>query len=248
MTQQQLETAIDRSVFKQPVSSLIGKRGEKQLWKFDEKEDINKIAEYFSNGLHRALITREGKKNCFLSQSDLTKHLCAALSEEKDPNILTPITQSLATLGHIKQGRSVVSVKLSETALTGFRRLLNWRSFKDWNLASLPIIDDKNGSVVGNLSESDLRGMTKDLLGTLTLPVGEYLEKLHGKKMRQAVTVTADTTFSAALDKVVKEKVHRAWIVDAKGNPIGTFSLSDVISQFTNFAWSHLEAFDDLFE
>lgn len=125
--------------------------------------------------------------------------------------------QPLSKIGSMCEGRKVISLKSNELALMGFRKLLQLKSFKDWQLAALPIVDSKNGKLVGNLSESDLRGINRQNLLDLLLPASEYLKKIHGGKIPKPITVTTNTRYVDALQTVVKKKIHRAWIVDSNG-------------------------------
>lgn len=95
--------------------------------------------------------------------------------------------------------------------------------------------------IVGNLSESDLRGLNTDRLLDLLFPVLDYLKQFHGV-VRKPVTVTVDSTFEQVVDKVLSEKVHRVWVVDAQNKPIGALSMSDIVAKLTKltiFDWPH---------
>jgi len=46
----------------------------------------------------------------------------------------------------------------------------------DWSLSALPVVDAK-GELVGNLSGSDMRNMTKDNLDDLLLSVKRQINK-----------------------------------------------------------------------
>ncbi|GAB5353577.1 hypothetical protein AAMO2058_000047400 [Amorphochlora amoebiformis] len=236
---------VEASVLKSPVSDLVGMTEEtKNLWVFDEEEKLGKLAEFFSQGVHRALIKRLKGSPCLVSQTDFVKFIATQIKESKNKDIVEFLKQPLDKLGNVHKGKSVVSVREDETALTGFRRLLQWQSFRDWNLAALPIVD-KKGAIIGNLSESDLRGLNENRLLDVLFVVPMYMKTFYGE-MRKPETITADCSFMDALDKLIDCKVHRLWIVDNDKKPIGVFSLSDVISQFTTFAWSHLKAMEDI--
>lgn len=236
-----IEAILKRSVLKNPVEDLVGISEEsKNFWAFDEKEKLTRVFEYFSQGVHRALVTRKNKPPCVISQSDAVKFIYSKLDQEK--NVGKLIEKPLSALGTLYNVR-VLAVKTTESALCGFRRLLQWKSFRDWNLAALPVVDEQ-GHVVANLSETDLRGTDEGKLLDVLLPVMDYLTLIHGKP-RKPITATKDTKFSVAIKKLIDENVHRLWIVDKKNNPVGVLSLSDVIAKFTVFDWPHLRAYEN---
>mmetsp|Transcript_23834 Transcript_23834/g.46700 ORF Transcript_23834/g.46700 Transcript_23834/m.46700 type:complete len:156 (-) Transcript_23834:110-577(-) len=109
----------------------------------------------------------------------------------------------------------------------------------DWSLSALPVVDAK-GELVGNLSGSDMRNMTKDNLDDLLLSVEDFLWKINGKsKMRTPVTVTLDTPFLEAIEKIMGNSVHRLWVTGTgkgdKNKVKGVLSLTDIIYKFSTF-------------
>nr|ACF24554.1 putative SNF4 kinase-activating protein [Gymnochlora stellata] len=247
LTREDFKKIIEKSVLNNPVCDLVGMTEEgKNLWAFDEKESLTKVSEYFAQGVHRALISHQKGNPSFISQTDLVRFISKKVKESKDKDVANFLNNSLEKLGYVRKGKKIISVSTTETALAGFRRLLQWQSFRDWNLAALPIVD-KDGKVVGNLSESDLREMNAETRLLDLLFVTPLFLKTYCGEMRKPVVVSPETSFVDALDKLISESVHRVWIVDKDSKPIGVFSLSDVISQFTPFAWSHEKVMDGLF-
>mmetsp|Transcript_20804 Transcript_20804/g.29085 ORF Transcript_20804/g.29085 Transcript_20804/m.29085 type:complete len:358 (-) Transcript_20804:141-1214(-) len=246
-----MERLVKYSVLQSPISELIGMSQEtKDTWIFDETSSLNTVAKCFSQGAHRALVTREKGGPTLLSQSDCARFLARKLEYETalGSDIGKLLEQPLSKVGLFMKGVKVISIDGNALALMGFQKLLQWKGYKDWQLASLPIVDSKQGGkLIGNLSESDLRGITSKNLCDILLPLKEYLTKMNGE-IRAPITVTSQTTFLEALEKVVLEKVHRAWIVDDKNVPVGIFSLSDIMAPFTNFSWIHSKNADGQFE
>jgi len=87
---------------------------------------------------------------------------------------------------------------------------------------------DEHGKIVGNLSASDLVGITSENIILLSLSVHNYLI-YEGRQMRPAVTVKATDTLEMVFLKIVAYKIHRVYVVDDNNTPIGVISLTDVI-------------------
>lgn len=49
------------------------------------------------------------------------------------------------------------------------------------NIPSIPVVD-KEGKIITSLSASDVRGLTKEKMRSLLLPVEEYLFQIHGER------------------------------------------------------------------
>lgn len=116
----------------------------------------------------------------------------------------------------------------------------------------------QDGHLVANLSAADLRGLDVQDLGTLGLPVAEFLvnrkfsavvthvpgslAEMYGVRSPcmlpkaasealagEIVACKEDAAFGDVLDLVVSHKVHRVWIINGVGAPIGVVSLSDLL-------------------
>ena len=82
-----------------------------------------------------------------------------------------------------------------------------------------------DGTLVGNLSASDLRCLTEpEAFASLLKPAREF-----GGGAGTVATVTPATTFGALLDSLVASKHHRAYVVDAAAKPISIITLTDIL-------------------
>uniref|UniRef100_A0A7S2U1L1 CBS domain-containing protein n=2 Tax=Lotharella oceanica TaxID=641309 RepID=A0A7S2U1L1_9EUKA len=232
------------TVFRRTISTMVGNTEESKTFRvFDEKTSFSHLFRHFSQGFHRALVMRrEGEGGCLISQSDCVRFIYKKMMEESGKEEVENLARKpLSELG-VLYNVHALSIKDTETALAGFRKMLRWRAFSKWNLGAIPVVD-KKGRVVANLSESDLRGADRASFVDLLKPVVEYLRTTHGS-VRTPVAATGATTFSEAIRTILDEKIHRLWIVNKDGDPIGVVSLSDIISKFTNFNWAHTRAYE----
>uniref|UniRef100_A0A7S4DQ38 CBS domain-containing protein n=2 Tax=Lotharella globosa TaxID=91324 RepID=A0A7S4DQ38_9EUKA len=232
------------TVFRRTISTMVGNTEESKTFRvFDEKTPFSALFRHFSEGFHRALVMRrEGEGPCLISQSDCVRFIYKRMMQESgNAKVASLAGKPLSELS-VLYNVHALSIKDTETALAGFRKMLRWRAFSKWNLGAIPVVD-KKGRVVANLSESDLRGTDRASFVDLLKPVVEYLRTTHGS-VRTPVAATGATTFSEAIRTILEEKIHRLWIVNKDGDPIGVLSLSDIISKFTNFDWAHSRAYE----
>lgn len=117
----------------------------------------------FTNGVHRALVTdiTNQKPPVIITQSDVVRYI------DKNSKAEGKLNEPLTSLGFV--GTPVVSMKVSETAIEGYQRMNVQR------ILAVPVLD-VNGSIVANLSVSDLRGITAEKLECLKLPVLDFLK------------------------------------------------------------------------
>ncbi len=109
-------------------------------------------------------------------------------------------------------------------------------------LSSLAIVDDDdetNEILVDTLSASDLKGFAKSSLSALTQPLSTFLA--HSRRTighnahKQLVVCFPDTPFLEALEMVLKERVHRIFILENEGRrPLGVVSLTDMLRQIAS--------------
>jgi len=102
-----------------------------------------------------------------VTQTDFLNYIAQRIVT--DPRIAKIMSQTIGKLGLVET-TEVVTVKNTDRAVLGFRKLWMGGKWFDWSLSALPIVDAK-GELVGNLSGSDMRNMTKDNLDDLLLSV-----------------------------------------------------------------------------
>eukprot|EP01123_Difflugia_compressa_P007610 TRINITY_DN2069_c1_g1_i1.p1 TRINITY_DN2069_c1_g1~~TRINITY_DN2069_c1_g1_i1.p1 ORF type:complete len:315 (-),score=54.57 TRINITY_DN2069_c1_g1_i1:172-1053(-) len=204
-----------------PISHLLGLTAEgRKLWIAEATMPLSSLLEPFGKGLHRVLVPQkddEGKHtHRVLSQSDVVAYLFKHREEVAD--LLSKTLNELAI-----QPKPVVSITTATSALEGFKTM---------TLDKVPAVAIlENGKIVGNLSASDLRGITGRRLKKTVLPVRQFLECIHGS-LRDPITISLNDTLARAMELLVTQEVHRLWIVNEKNEPIGCISLTDVIRVF----------------
>jgi CBS domain-containing protein len=122
-------------------------------------------------------------------------------------------------------------------------------------LRALGVVDGK-GRLIGNFSVADLRGIRPEHLGALALPVAELIawehqteysgyaanrtehpfassraDRVPGAEVGQSLKVcTLKSTLLAVLRNLAKNKLHRLWVVDDAGKPLGVISCTDIMN------------------
>ena len=85
---------------------------------------------------------------------------------------------------------------------------------------------DANGLLIGNLSASDLRGITPDTLNVLEQDVGVFIQRGGAKNV---VTCPLTATVGAAIELLVTKKVHHVYVCDDKNRPVAMVTPNDVL-------------------
>lgn len=162
--------------WKKPASDLLGTMGNLVddevcgVWVVKESDSLHKPLEWLSKGVHRFIVqTTSGPK--ILSQSDLVKFLLSAYDKFNLGNIT--IQEGLLifffslTLSAKITHKPVTHVENPTSALDTLKKT---RIYEVHGIA----ITDANGTLVGTLSESDLRGLKvfSDLLRHSTITDG----------------------------------------------------------------------------
>ncbi|KAL4425007.1 hypothetical protein ABPG77_002892 [Micractinium sp. CCAP 211/92] len=130
--------------------------------------------------------------------------------------------QTLESLG-LDEG-AVFCVPASTPAIEAFARMaIDEKS-------CLGLTEPTTGKLVGNLSASDLRGLTSpEAFASLLSPAADYQAARHGGAAPLVGTVTPATTFGDLLDMLVGRKLHRVYVVDEAGKPTSIITLTDIL-------------------
>ena len=93
---------------------------------------------------------------------------------------------------------------------------------------AVAVVDDK-GSIVANLSSTDVRGMKSEELCLVRKPVLEYLKARNPTgKLVHPVTCTPRALLKDVILQLSTAKIHRVWVVDSAMKPVGVVTLSDI--------------------
>jgi len=238
-TEEELAACFEtkEDVFLKPVKEVLGSSEEsKKLHMFEAKDPLNKLVDAFSAGVHRVLIksTDDGKSTYkYISQTDVVRSLRSiALDSGLELGGILSKTATELKLGHT----GVVSVTSRSRAVLGFKKMFS----SGKQLSALPVLDPDTNGLVDTLSASDFRGVQKETLRLLLLPVVSFLS-LSRAKPRQKITVhqnvvaSPDEKFAAVIERIVNSGVHRLWIINSDETPIGVISLTDIIRQFSSY-------------
>ncbi|KAL4419761.1 hypothetical protein ABPG75_006859 [Micractinium tetrahymenae] len=176
-----------------------------------------------------------------ISQTDVLRFLTSHI-DRLDPAFNFPVSK----LGLVTN--DVQTVTASTPTLAAFA-LMHRKG-----LSGVGVTEAAGGPLLGNLSMSDLRGLTPERFGALALPVGSFLLLQKGCGLRwedclteslpaaikegrwhealaalPLVTCTPETPFKEALGQLVDHHKHRVYVVDGEGRTIGVVTPTDVL-------------------
>jgi CBS domain-containing protein len=173
-----------------------------------------------------------------ISQSDVVAWL-----RSLGPVALGPIAgQSLHALG-LACGRTVITVPATLPTDQALAVLVGHQS-------SVGVVDAGSGALVGTLSDSDFRGCLPWDLGSLALPVAQWLVHAKGVSVihdgksstirdpwahalfiaRIVISLPPTATLLEVMDTLVTRRIHRVFIVSTAGAPLAVVSHTDVLN------------------
>eukprot|EP00887_Chlorella_sp_A99_P000716 scaffold5.g716.t1 len=116
---------------------------------------------------------------------------------------------------------AVFCVPASTPALVAFGKLAADQK------SSLGLVDAA-GALVGNLSVSDLRGLSGDDFDKLLLPATEYLASRAGAAPKMAC-VSTSSTLEQVLETLVTRRIHRVYVTGEGNVPVSIITLTDIL-------------------
>lgn len=184
------------------------------------------LLDIFSRGVRRVAVCDDEKKlitTC--SQSDLVRYLHQLIVNNKFTNetCQTIVKQSLTELGF--KSNSVTTIPRRINVLLALQTLLRH------NTEALVVVND-SGDLFANFSSSDLRGLYQEHLPHFLHTVADFL-KQHSPHSLNVKTAAPTQSLQELVDIFVTSKLHRLWIVDAHGKPVGVITLTDILRLVT---------------
>lgn len=117
--------------------------------------------------VHRvAIFDNDGRITNIVSQTDIVRFL--QRHSDRFPDLAARTIESLGFAG-----KEVLSTSPLTPAIAALSQMT------DLGVSSLAVVDE-GGGIIGNFSVSDMRTMTAEQFGALSLPVGEFLAQEHG--------------------------------------------------------------------
>jgi CBS domain-containing protein len=100
------------------------------------------------------------------------------------------------------------------------------------NLTGVAVVHP-TGTLIGNISVSDLKYLAESLLDNMILTVSEFLNKMPRKAL---VTVPSTASLGDVIGKLAQEGTYRCYVVDDDMHPVAVMTLTDVISAVLTMA------------
>jgi len=199
--------------------SLINLSQKDPLHSISEKAPILDALQIFGKGVYRLVVVDEEasythRLTNVLSQSDIIQFIAS-----KSIQMGSKFNKSLEEAGLHVLG--VATVLDNVTALDALRYL------RDLKVSGLGIVDS-SGKLVGNLSATDMLGLTAENFRHLALPVRLFLQAMHGFRRNPVCCKSSDTVLTL-INKLNDHSVQRIYIADDNMIPQGVITLTDVM-------------------
>jgi len=201
------------------------------LVRIDPNDLVSSKLEHFSEGVHRAPLTDANRKLVgWLAQLDIVGEILKAVRSNDACRQMAQKSLEFYRLGH-QPKIFTVTTKHSLGDVV--------EMFNDYQFAAFPLVDE-NGRLIGNFSMTNVLVLWTeyyDIGNALANNAHEFLHKTSPLSMNP-VTAAYSDTLEDILIRMIDRHVHRLWIVDDKGQPVGIVSMSDVLKLVRKFVES----------
>jgi 5'-AMP-activated protein kinase, regulatory gamma subunit len=220
--------SVESTLRTSPVRDLIGLNEDNLMWLCDASLQLSDVIEVMHKGIRRVLVG----ESYIVTQTDVARYLIAAHTHGQ----IDLGDRMGRTVEELQLGTdNVVSITDKQRALRGFAVM----GIK--KLSAVAIVDADTGALVGNLSASDVRGITAHRYPDTLLPALDFVQKVlstkhHVAKRRAPVAVHASATLRQVFSELVAERIHRIYVVDDDKKPIRVISLTDILAIFCPYA------------
>jgi len=203
--------------FSEPIKSILDLKSDSPSLELEKDPTLLDLVKLLGGGqFHRIIITKNGCPTGVLSQMDVIRFL------GKNLHLLPENLRQTAISSLTKHG--VVLVKETDQILEALTTLTNN------NFYGVAILNNEN-KIIGNLSVSDLRGISVDeLKNALKLTVGGFFFKTKTFLIKDLVHANFESTFESVMHQMIQKHVHRVYITDENLLPVSVFSTSDAVN------------------
>jgi len=250
------------ALFEEPISTYIGAASSEEIWSLSAESTLEQALEVFSRGVSRLLVQDSAFAETTSTGGAAVKLKTSLLTQIDVIHFLHNNTDTLAgfvrlplwkvglanpppsveaeNFGADPPGLRPVFCQELQTvtpATSALQALKDIHGWKNWHDHAVPIVDEQ-GKLLGTLSASDLRGLTRESWPYLVLPVLEFLKVMNSDspvdvdRERMQIEVTATHNIAYLLSTVARSGVHRIWLVDQKEKLLGVINLSNILSRF----------------
>jgi len=182
-----------------PAISIVNCSGTNPFVCLSVQAHVSELLTKLKEGIHRVmLVDDEGCYKGIITQFDIIRLLEPCLQREgKDL-----ASKTLAELGLDSQGTGICTVNILARTIYAFQKMA------ENHVSAIAVVDD-DGIIQGNMSVSDLRGLAASDLGTLLMPVQEFLKE----KIKQGppAVCSSDHTLGTVVKKLLDNHFHRLW-------------------------------------
>lgn len=133
--------------------------------------------------------------------------------------MLPNAAQTLDKLGLV---RTVVAVMMDASVVEALDALYRNR------ISGLALLNPDGGKVAANFSASDLRALTNKSFRDFNRSILLYLTR-SGQGITPVATVKSDQTLADTITAIVKNKVHRVYLVNESDTIRGVCSMVDIV-------------------
>jgi CBS domain-containing protein len=210
-----VESCGNRQVFDMPVSRIAG---EGLAFVYDDALLAEGVRALVKSNTKRLLVLDQATDGpiAVLSQSGVVAWVLRHIKHLPSDLLAKPISQ-------LKCSSHVVAVKRDEPMADALRK------FVGEGRSGVAVVED-SGRIVANLSLADLRRLTpENAMELLRLSVGAFLSSTQ-ELPKDPVTCTYNTTFAEVLHLLHSRHVHRVYVTDQQGLPVGVFSTTDAMA------------------
>jgi len=212
-----------------PISGLLPISSERDSpFVFNAERPVGDLISVFARGIHRALVSFEEGHDVYelVTQTDVIRWLLHLHCAFNNPALLQFVYHGIELTGVAAVNKEKMKVvQVHESALDGFRRA------SELDVTALAVVD-ASGKLVGTLSASDLRSLDLNNLKDIQLPVLEFLKK-YSRKSLSPLTIQPAQKVQDAILCMLRNRVHRLWLVDDKFLPVGCVSMADILSKLS---------------
>lgn len=212
---QNLSTTFDFETVRQQFESPLQQEFQfgSEFWPVSEDDNLEGlISAFFRWRIHRVPVTHEGKIVGNVSQMDVIRFV------NKHPLEFEKVMAKRLPQVGLDTG-PVISLKDDNKMIDAFSAM------STSSIYGVAVVDNK-GKLCGNVSATDVKGITNETFWKLELPIREFLSK---RQKLPLVVCGPEETVKEVIRLLAEKRVHRLYVIDDSGKPMNVITLTTVM-------------------
>jgi len=169
----------------------------------------------FREGIHRVVVVKNGLVQGLITQTDVVRWM-----KDNYKDLLPLLQKKVEEVVHAEDKGPLHKINAKQPLVKAIAMIAQY------NILGIAVVDS-HGKIIGNISASDLEGITEENFHTLESSIDDLLQDSFYKL--PPIFSMGDIMLYELIEMMILKKIHRVYITDAQSIPMYVCTLSTIL-------------------